>query len=201
MFSTTGRTQRVDAHRNRDAIIEATLTTLSERPGASVGDIAVAAGVSRGTLYGHFTSRRALVLAAFRWMMSEADSHFSAIDPDLATPESVNELIATSWWVLGHLSGMTSAARTELTASELRRLHEEPLARIRLLIARGRAEGVFRSDQSLGWQTECFYAILQTGAAQIRDGQLLEPQAAAEMVTTIRALLARENAESVEAAH
>lgn len=194
-----GRRERSDARRSRVAILEATLETLSDRPHATVGDIAIVAGVSRGTIYGHFASRQSLVAAAFQWMMAEVEMQLASIDPGLSGPESIDELVATSWWVLGHCSGMAIAARSQVSPRELRRLHDEPLARIRLLLVRGRDDGLFRSDQSLEWQIGCFYAILQAGAAQIREGRMLEPDAAAEMVTTIRSLLQAEGASSAEA--
>ena len=196
MKSMSGRRQRSDARRSRAAILEATLETLGEHPGATLGDIAAAAGVSRGTLYGHFASRRALIVATFQWMMSEVDRQLAGLDPDLPAPESLDEVVATSWWVLGHCAGMMVAARPEISARELRRLHDEPLARIRTLLVRGRSDGVFRSDQNLQWQTECVYAILQAGASQIREGQLLPPEAAAEMITTVRSVLRAEGAGS-----
>ena len=189
MFFMGGRRERSDARRSRVAILEATLETLNERPGATLGEIAIAAGVSRGTLYGHFSNRQALIGATFEWMMTEVDRQLASLDPTLPAPESLDELVRTSWWVLGHCAGMTLAARSEVTESGRGRLHDEPLTRIRALFVRGRNEGVFRSDQDLEWQVGCFYAILQAGASQIRHGRLLPPDAAAEMVTTIRSML------------
>lgn len=191
------RNERSDARRSRAAILRAALETLGDRPAASLSDIALAAGVSRGTLYGHFAGRRPLLVAAFRMMRSEVDRQLANLDPELSAPEALDELVATSWWVLGHCAGMTIAARAEVTSLELQRLHDEPLTRIRKLLARGRREGLFRTDQSLEWQVECFYAIVQAGASQIRDGRMPAPEAAAQMVTTIRAVLQAEAAASV----
>lgn len=190
MYFEPGRRIRSDAHRNRDAIIEATLTTFNGSLGASMGEIAAAAGVSRGTLYSHFPSRHALVAATFRWVMAEIDEQLDRMNPTLPARESLEELVTTSWWVLGHQAGMTAVARVELPASELRRLHGRSLSRIHGLLARGRDEGVFRADQDLGWQAECFYAILQVGASRIQDERLLQPDVAAEIIATILAMLA-----------
>ena len=191
MASRNGRSIRADANRNRDAIIGAAVTTLSATPLASTDAIAAAAGLSRATLYSHFGNRRALVLAAVRWILSRADE-LTEVDLERPVRESLDELVTTSWWVLGHLPGMVGAARSEISASELRTLSDEPISRIRGLLIRGRDDGVFRTDQDVGWQAECFYAILQAGAAQIREGRLSQPEAAAEMVITIREVLAAE---------
>ncbi len=190
MYFDHGRPLRSDAHRNRQAIIEAALATFTGKPGARVGEIAAVAGVSRGTLYSHFPSRHALIAAAFRWVMTEIDEQLDRMDPMLPARESLEELVTTSWWVLGHLAGMTAVAMAELPASELRRLPGESLLRIHGLLTRGRDEGVFRTDQDPTWQAACLYAILQAGASRIRDRHVLQPDVAAEMVATILAMLA-----------
>ena len=51
--STTGE-QRADARRNRDRILDAATTVLVRNPGATLTDLAEAAGVSRATAYRHF---------------------------------------------------------------------------------------------------------------------------------------------------
>lgn len=55
------RRQRSDAALNYSGILEAARTLLREDPGASMSDIAAAAGVGRGTAYRHFPSREKLM--------------------------------------------------------------------------------------------------------------------------------------------
>jgi AcrR family transcriptional regulator len=57
------RRRRSDVQRNIDAIIGAARIALGDRPDASMEDIAAAAGVTRQTVYAHFPSRDALILA------------------------------------------------------------------------------------------------------------------------------------------
>jgi AcrR family transcriptional regulator len=57
--------RRLDARRNLAAILEAARRTLAERPGASMQEIAEAAGLHRATVHRHFASRDDL-LAALR---------------------------------------------------------------------------------------------------------------------------------------
>jgi serine phosphatase RsbU (regulator of sigma subunit) len=52
---------RADAARNRERILAAAGKLLEQSPGASLGEIATAAGVSRSTIYRHFTDREGLV--------------------------------------------------------------------------------------------------------------------------------------------
>jgi AcrR family transcriptional regulator len=58
------RKPRSDGRRNRESIIQAAKVAFAENgPGASLDDIARKAGVGAGTLYRHFPSREALLVA------------------------------------------------------------------------------------------------------------------------------------------
>jgi len=59
-------TLRADARANRDRLLEVARDALAADPDASLNSIAKAAGVGAGTLYRHFPSREALVLAVYR---------------------------------------------------------------------------------------------------------------------------------------
>ncbi|WP_329375119.1 helix-turn-helix domain-containing protein [Streptomyces sp. NBC_01483] len=64
MADALGRTpQRSDARSNRTRILATARQKLRDNPDASLDSIAQAAGVARRTLYGHFSSRQALVAA------------------------------------------------------------------------------------------------------------------------------------------
>jgi AcrR family transcriptional regulator len=58
---------RADAQQNRDRILEAARQAFAESGDASLNSIAKKAGVGPGTLYRHFPSREALVLAVYRY--------------------------------------------------------------------------------------------------------------------------------------
>lgn len=62
----TYRTQRQAAARNRTAILQAAHDLLTESPTASMNEIAKRANVGAGTLYRHFPTREALILAVYR---------------------------------------------------------------------------------------------------------------------------------------
>ena len=58
--------RRADAQQNRERILKFAREALAASPDASLNSIAKAAGVGPGTLYRHFPSREALVLALYR---------------------------------------------------------------------------------------------------------------------------------------
>jgi AcrR family transcriptional regulator len=66
---------RADAQHNRDRILEAARESFGASGEASLNSIAKKAGVGPGTLYRHFPSREALVLAVYRYdVQALADS-------------------------------------------------------------------------------------------------------------------------------
>ncbi len=52
--------KRSDARRNRDLILDAAATTLASKPDASLLDVAAEAGLSRATVYRHFSTMEAV---------------------------------------------------------------------------------------------------------------------------------------------
>jgi AcrR family transcriptional regulator len=57
---------RSDAEQNRARILEVARTALSASSDATLNSIAKLAGVGQGTMYRHFPSREALLLAVYR---------------------------------------------------------------------------------------------------------------------------------------
>lgn len=66
MTRPTRRAPRSDAQENHARIIETAHTAFTVDPSASLLAIAKAAGVGQGTMYRHFPSREALLLAVYR---------------------------------------------------------------------------------------------------------------------------------------
>lgn len=80
---------RVDARRNRDRILHIAMQHFASRGiGASLEEIAKAAGVGPGTLYRHFPSREALLAAALHDrqadLLARAEDAGRIADPDAA---------------------------------------------------------------------------------------------------------------------
>jgi AcrR family transcriptional regulator len=72
---------RADARQNRDRILQVAHDALTESGDASLNSIAKKAGVGAGTLYRHFPSREALVLAVYRYDVQQ----LAELAPELLT--------------------------------------------------------------------------------------------------------------------
>lgn len=176
-------TLRADASRNIAAILSAGVRLLSTDPGASVAEIAKAAGVGRVTLYGHFASREVLVEAVLDHAVALATP--SLEDPSLdslAPTEAMASLISTSWEILARHSNLFVAASQTLPAEVIRQRHDRPLRTVSRLIERGRAGGDFRTDLPLEWLVTTFFGVLHSAAQEIEAGRL--ERSAAETVLT-----------------
>lgn len=65
-------TPRADVRRNREAVLEAAVALLSERPDASMREIAEASGLGRTTVYRHFPTRGDLVMGLWARVVRDA---------------------------------------------------------------------------------------------------------------------------------
>jgi AcrR family transcriptional regulator len=89
----TYRTQRQAAARNRAAILQAAHDLLMESPTASMNEIAKRAGVGAGTLYRHFPTREALILAVYR---HDIQRLVDSVDDVIATHPPIEAF--TTWF-------------------------------------------------------------------------------------------------------
>jgi AcrR family transcriptional regulator len=122
----------------RDEILEAAAEVLASREGASVGDVAVAAGISRGTLYRYFPTRESLFAALeaaadeeARVRLAEANLDRVSVDEGLARATRALVAVGEHFIVL-----LRERRPPEPSFSE-------PLA---ALLQRGQADGEISSD-------------------------------------------------------
>jgi AcrR family transcriptional regulator len=82
-----GRARRSDAVHNRARILEAAHEAFAESGDTSLNAIAKRAGVGAGTLYRHFPSREALILAVYR---NDIERLVASVDTLLAKSEPLD---------------------------------------------------------------------------------------------------------------
>ena len=183
--------RRADAQRNIAAILDAGLVCFSRNADASVAEVARAAGVGRVTLYGHFPSREALMDAVLAHAIRQANTVLDAeaIDHGPAS-DALSRLIRSSWRVVDHHRSLLAAAHRDLPPARIRQHHDQAMARVERLIARGQDEGDFRTDLPRPWLVATFYSLMHAAAEEVDAGRLDPAQAGGVLATTILAALA-----------
>jgi AcrR family transcriptional regulator len=175
---------RADARRNVEAILAAAEVCLARDPDASMSDIAAAAGLGRVTIYGHFSSRQALVEAVVHRVLNAANTALQAVDLSGDPGQAFARLVDATWEVTMRSGGLIIAADKALPASTVREAHAGGLEdRVRNLFDAGQRSGSFRSDLPTDWLVATFHAVLHAAAAEI-DARRLEPAAASQVITS-----------------
>lgn len=184
------RTKRADAVRNVEAIVAAATRLLATNPDASVNDIAREAGVGRITLYGHFESRAALLREVAGRAIAETERALAGVDVDGDPRDALGRLLVASWQQTHRFGTLVVAASQALSPEQLRRAHDEPAARVRALLERGRTAGEFRDGVPIDWQLSIIQAILHGASAAVHRGEITAEEAPALVRDTVLAALA-----------
>lgn len=169
MGETAGRSLRADAERSMRAILEAAERVLAEDPGASMEQIAAAAGVARTTIHRRFANRQALIDAL---TSSAARQLARAVDdgrPDTAPPLvamhriTANVLQVKSAW----------AFALELPAdpdSEAVVLHQDIARSCIAVLKRAQDDKLIDEAADLDWVRRVYYALIGESLHGNADG-------------------------------
>lgn len=175
--------KRADAVRNVERIVDAAITCLSDRPSASMTDIAKEAGLGRVTLYGHFASRADLLEAVVARVLEKNESALSTVDLAGNPRDALIRVIDSSWMLTNQARSIVAAAEDELSPERMNELHARPAARVESLVERGRAQGVFRTDMPTSWLVTVIHQVLHGAATEVSTGRL-DPGDASDLITT-----------------
>lgn len=138
--------RRADAQRNRARILEVAYRAFSEDPDVSLNSIAKAVGVGAGTLYRHFPTREALLLAVYQ---QEVEHLVASVDRMLEEEEPVDAF--RSWArklaAYARLKHGIGEALTSREAQEVIGATWTPVGQaIARLLAAAAERGEFRDD-------------------------------------------------------
>ncbi|MFF7329801.1 TetR family transcriptional regulator [Streptomyces sp. NPDC008150] len=171
------RRRRSDARRSIDAILDATRVVLGERPDASMEEIAAAAGVTRQTVYAHFSSRETLLSALVETAAAEYDALLDEAGLDTAPPvEALTRFLAAGWRFLDRYPILLNPGTTRIPRPDPDP-HDVVPPRLERLVQRGQETGEFTPAHPASWLTAAVFGLMHTAAEQVTAGRLTAEEA------------------------
>ena len=137
------------------AILEGAARTLAAQgPGASMNEVATAAGVARATVYRYFPNRQALLDELGLLALREAHDRISSARIDeVSTEEAISRVVGA---LVDIGDAFVVLARERARPAEFDRTLAGPLAK---LFERGQASGDIREDVHVPWLVEALLGI------------------------------------------
>jgi AcrR family transcriptional regulator len=137
---------RADAEQNRARILDAAVAALADSSDATMNSIAKRAGVGQGTMYRHFPSREALLLAVYRQdvqaVIDAAPALLAAHPPAEALRRWFGRLASYGRIKHGVAEAVEAATRADLSSE----YYGPVTGAITLLLDAGQAAGEIRPD-------------------------------------------------------
>ncbi|MFJ2826952.1 TetR/AcrR family transcriptional regulator [Streptomyces sp. NPDC087263] len=154
-----GRALRADAERSVRAILEAAERVLAADPGASMEQVAEAAGVARTTVHRRFASRQALIEALAESAVRQLGQAIEDARPDTAPPlVALHRVTANVLRIKGAWSYALGRPADEGGAAAAG--WDQVGARCVELLGRARDEGLLDPAADLEWVRRVYYALI-----------------------------------------
>jgi len=164
---------RADAERSIAAILDAAVRILSERPDASIEEIARAAGVTRQTVYTHFGSREALFEAVVARVTVEVLTALDATGIDDGPPvDALNRFLTTAWETIDRYPLLLQPQLTDVSAEEAHEQHAPVIERVERLIRRGQESGDFDRSLSPAWLLAATIGLGHAAGEEVAAGRM-----------------------------
>jgi AcrR family transcriptional regulator len=178
------RRRRAEARRSIAAIVDAAVRVLSQRPEASIEDIAQAAGVTRQTVYAHYPSRQALLNAAIDRVTEDAVAAMDTADLDQGAPAAaLLRLVNAGWQTFERYPLLLRLSQADPQADQQR--HQPVLARLERLVKRGQATGDFDPQLPPTWLASLPMTLGHAAGEQVAAGQMTSDEAATALKYSI----------------
>jgi AcrR family transcriptional regulator len=178
------------ATRNVEAILDAAEELLRQEGHASISAVAALAGVSRVTVYAHFPTWEALLEAVVERAVLRVTAAQEAARPgEGLAAEALERVLAAGWQHLAN-QAMAQAVSELLSPEAVTRTHQAAHRAIAGLLARGQADGSFRSDLPADWLVHASIALIHACNDGVRSGRIDPGDALRILTTSVRDLFA-----------
>jgi TetR/AcrR family transcriptional regulator, mexCD-oprJ operon repressor len=178
--------RRATSERNAEAILDAAERLMARGAQVSVAAVAQEAGVSRVTVYAHYSALPELVEAVVERAVTSTRVILDGAELESGSaPAALDRMLTLGWRELDDHAGVARAAAEHLAPERLRRSHEHLLGVIDRLVARGREEGSFRTDLPAGWLVTTVFALIHAAGDDVRAGRFGADEALEVLRTTV----------------
>jgi AcrR family transcriptional regulator len=161
---------RADARRNHHAVVTAAIDVLSERPDATMREIADASGLTRTTVYRHFPNRDELVRALFEQIDAEstaATREALAGNPSLVAGMTAIARMAVAFGQRYRFLAGYEAIGRDIHQAAVASSDDHPAVRwLRLAQRRGEARG----DLPPSWQLRMLHSLAVVAVEEVLAG-------------------------------
>ncbi|WP_344314508.1 TetR family transcriptional regulator [Fodinicola feengrottensis] len=154
---------------DRDAVLMAAAGLLVRNAGASMAEVARAAGISRASLHRLVDGRGALVRELAELSLRRGKAALEVAEPARGDAREALKRVIVE---LVPVADLFNLLYREQSIDEVYAQGAELDQVITELFQRGQREGVFRVDLSAMWMTEAFYSLLGGAAQAAQQGRL-----------------------------
>jgi AcrR family transcriptional regulator len=172
----------VEAERSVAAILDAAVGVLTERPDASIEEIATVAGVSRQTVYAHYSSREALFNAVIDRVTEEAVAAIDAAELDEGPAvAALLRLLDAGWRTFECYRLLLDAASSLMSEQDAHDRHKPVLQRLERLVRRGQDAGEFDRRLPPTWLLAATIGLGHTAGEEVSAGRMTAEEATAAL--------------------
>ena len=162
----------VNESKSERIVLQAAATVLAANPGASLAQIAEAAGVGRATLYRHFSSREDLIQALAMESLREIEESTADIESRATSARHALELVFAAVAPLGERYQFLTREAGLFNDPELARETERQMAEMKELIEAAKDEGSIAADVPTPWVLAAFDALIYAAWTAVDEGSV-----------------------------
>ncbi|MEU4639608.1 TetR/AcrR family transcriptional regulator [Micromonospora sp. NPDC023814] len=188
---TSSPKRRADALRSRAAVLDAAVRLLSAHPDASVEAVASAAGVTRQTVYAHFSSRQQLLAAVLDRVTEEVVAAMDAADTDTGpAADALLRMLDVSAREAGKYRGLLQAISALPVSPQADQERHAPVAdRLGRVVRRGQEAGEFDDRLPADWFVAVVVKLGHAASEEADAGRMSEADATAALRTSLLRVL------------
>lgn len=153
--------------------MDVSVALLGRRPDASLDEIARAAGISRQTIYAHYSSRDALLQAVSQHVTTAVAQRLADLDLDQrGAVDALRRWTDACWELLNRYPVLLTTAMVEPESADSLRSHEPILGGLTRLLDRGRRSREFDPSMPTTWYLAAIIGLGHTAGQEAAAGRM-----------------------------